>query len=72
MEKMEIIEEKVKKAIETIKSLRTENEDLKVKVVELEQLKTELIRFKQKRDKAKLQVEEILDTIDKIQLDLKF
>ena len=72
MEKIDILEQKVRKAVENIKSLRTENEALKAKVKELETLKNELEKFRAKRDKAKVQVEEILDTIDKIQLDLKF
>ncbi len=72
MEKMQILDEKVRNAIETIKSLRAENADLKMKMQELERLKNEVVKFKQKRDKAKEQVEEILNTIDKIQLDLKF
>ena len=72
MEKMQMLDEKVRNAIETIKSLRAENADLKMKMQELERLKNEVVKFKQKRDKAKEQVEEILNTIDKIQLDLKF
>ncbi len=72
MEKMQILDQKVRKAIETIKALRAENADLKMKLQELERLKIEVEKFKQKREKAKEQVEEILNTIDKIQLDLKF
>ncbi len=72
MEKIEILSQKVIKAVETLKTLKAENQELKTKLKELEILKSEIVRFKQKRDKAKLQVEEILTTIDKIQLDLKF
>jgi len=72
MDKYDILEQKITKAIETVNNLKRENEDLKAKVRELEVLKSELDKFKNKRDKAKVQMEEILDTIDKIQLDLKF
>jgi hypothetical protein len=72
MEKMDIVEEKVKKAVQLVIDLKKENEVLKLKLKELEALKVELEKFRQKRDRAKVQVEEILDTIDKIQLDLKF
>ncbi len=72
MDKYEILEQKIKKTMDTVAGLKKENEDLKNRVKELELLKSELDKFKQKRDKAKVQMEEILDTIDKIQLDLKF
>jgi uncharacterized protein YjcR len=70
MEKIEILEHKIKNAVEIINSLRKENQELIIRIKELEKTKTELESFKMKRNKAKAQVEEILDSIDKIQLDL--
>lgn len=71
MEKIEILEAKINKTIELIKILKKENEDLKVKLKDLENFKNDLENLKEKRSKAKTQVEDILETIDKIQLDLK-
>ncbi|MEI7904853.1 MAG: hypothetical protein WCI43_05515 [Candidatus Firestonebacteria bacterium] len=72
MDKYDILEQKITKAIDALNSLKQENEDLKNRAREFEILKSELNKFREKRDKAKVQMEEIMDTIDKIQLDLKF
>jgi archaellum component FlaC len=71
MDKITILEEKIKKAIEIINQLKKENEELKFKMKDFELFKNELEKLKEKREKAKSQVGEILEAIDKIQLDLK-
>ncbi|MFH1825205.1 MAG: hypothetical protein ABH873_08310 [Candidatus Firestonebacteria bacterium] len=71
MDKITILEEKIKKAIELINQLKKENEELKYKMKDLELFKSELEKLKEKRDRAKSQVGEILEAIDRIQLDLK-
>jgi succinate dehydrogenase/fumarate reductase flavoprotein subunit len=71
MDKISVLEEKIKKAIDLINNIKKENEDMKNKLKDLEAFKNDLEKLKDKRNKAKGQVEEILETIDKIQLDLK-
>lgn len=71
MDRIIVLEEKVKKAIELISQFKKENEELKYKMKDFELFKNELEKLKEKRDKAKSQVGEILDAIDKIQLDLR-
>ncbi|OGF48552.1 MAG: hypothetical protein A2231_12125 [Candidatus Firestonebacteria bacterium RIFOXYA2_FULL_40_8] len=71
MEKIDILEQKIRKALEEYNSLKKENGDLKEKVKELEIFKSDMEKLRDKRDKAKSQVDDIIDTIDKIQLDLK-
>jgi len=71
MEKIDLLEQKIRKALEEYNSLKKENLDLKEKVKELEVFKSDMEKLRDKRDKAKSQVDDIIDTIDKIQLDLK-
>ncbi|OGF54109.1 MAG: hypothetical protein A2452_12455 [Candidatus Firestonebacteria bacterium RIFOXYC2_FULL_39_67] len=71
MEKIDILEQKIRKALEEYNILKKENLDLKDKIKELEVFKADIGKLRDKRDKAKSQVDDIIDTIDKIQLDLK-
>lgn len=71
MEKIDLLEQKIRKALEEYNLLKRQNLDLIEKVKELSAFKADMEKLKDKRDKAKTQVDDIIDTIDKIQLDLK-
>ena len=71
MEKIDLLEQKIRKALEEYNLLKKENLDLNEKVKELLAYKADAEKLKNKRDQAKSQVDDIIDTIDKIQLDLK-
>ncbi len=71
MENIDLLEQKIRKALEEYNKLKKENADLQEKVKELTSFKSDMEKLRDKRDKAKNQVDDIIETIDKIQLDLK-
>ena len=71
MENIDLLEQKIRKALEEYNKLKKENADLREKVKELTSFKSDMEKLRDKRDKAKNQVDDIIETIDKIQLDLK-
>lgn len=71
MEKIDVLEQKIRKALAEYNLLKKENLELVDKVKELSAFKADMEKLRDKRDKAKSQVDDIIDTIDKIQLDLK-
>ena len=71
MEKIDVLEQKIRKILEELNLLRKENLDLKATLKELENCRSEIEKIRSKRDKARVQVDEIIKTVEDIQLDFK-
>ncbi|GEM_PF-1788129 len=71
MENIDLLEQKMRKLLEEYNLLKKNNLETLEQVKELMAYKTEMEKIREKREKAKTQVDDIIDTIDKIQLDLK-
>ena len=71
MENIDLLEQKMRKLLEEYNLLKKNNLETLEQVKELMAYKPEMEKIREKREKAKTQVDDIIDTIDKIQLDLK-
>jgi hypothetical protein len=71
MEKIDVLEQKIRKILEELNLLRKENLNLKETLKELENCRLEIEIIRSKRDKARVQVDDIIKTVENIQLDFK-